>query len=219
MPIINSRPELFKFKQDIQLHFKTFQLPLETLPSYPDLFAEGNKPISFESVYLIDHNELPPSQEHLAERVRGLIDHHVDTGLYRPQCPHLYIVEKCGSAMTLVLEEFMYVLKALWDHELCWFTLAPIYMDSKIFSKNLYNVKWVDRDKHANNFLKYLAKRSMKANGIGTVDIFVGQWTVFACFLTYRPQKTTRKKVLQSPFGGSGGSGTPENGNYERLRN
>lgn len=171
--MINTRPELFQFKQDILTHFATFDLPLQTLASYPGLFSENPKSVPISALYLIDHNELPPSQEHLAPRVRGVIDHHMDTGLFRPKCPSLYIVEKCGSAMTLVVEAFQSEIQATWDHELCWFALAPIYSDSKIFNKKLYQVKWVDKDLETKNFLKNFAKQSMKMHKLGSnVDPF-----------------------------------------------
>ena len=124
--------------------------------TYPELCQLPNGfPISFtDSFYLIDHNELAPLQEYLHKFVAGVIDHHVDTKLYTEQCKEVYLIQKCGSAVTLMIEHFKDLVEEVWDHEMCWFSMAPIYLDSHIFSKGTYQVKWIDKDKEIKNFLK-----------------------------------------------------------------
>ncbi|KAI8816451.1 uncharacterized protein EV422DRAFT_571634 [Fimicolochytrium jonesii] len=55
---------------------------------------------------LVDHNALAPTLERFAGRVVGVVDHHVDEGLYTDQKGDVRMVKAVGSATTLVAGEW-----------------------------------------------------------------------------------------------------------------
>nr|CCD12410.1 unnamed protein product [Trypanosoma congolense IL3000] len=109
IPVLNFEKEDLPLRQDVVKLFSRHGISTEHLRTIKgQVGATGFidlKQLNF-SVVLYDHNKLPPDQCFLMESVVGIIDHHVDEGLYVEQTARLRRIEKTGSACTLVTELF-----------------------------------------------------------------------------------------------------------------
>lgn len=77
---------------------------------------------------LIDHNELAPSQEYLADSVVEIIDHHED-GKHFQGIEHR-VIEPVGSTATLVAEQILRTAPQFLDAQLAILLLGAILLDT-----------------------------------------------------------------------------------------
>ena len=112
VPVMNFPKEDLVLRGDIVLLMRQIGVDTDALVHYPTHVnldpVENSKFASVLSdptfkVALVDHNKLDRTQEHLADRVTAIIDHHVDEGLF-PEAQPRVITVPCGSAATLVAE-------------------------------------------------------------------------------------------------------------------
>lgn len=130
IPLINLYREEMTLRKDILLLLKTLNISTDHL-----LFLDDGVPLdSFHNekrlrFNLVDHNLLRPRQEHLAEAVESIIDHHADEDKKYPLLESK-LIAVVGSATTLVTEKILSAHQITMTPELATFLLAPILMDT-----------------------------------------------------------------------------------------
>ena len=91
---------------------------------------------------MVDHNAPDCFQEHLAQHVVGVIDHHEDK--HRFDSLQLKDVRFCGAAVSLVAKRMLDECPV--DKELAFLMGAPIIIDTVFFKESMRGKKWDEID-------------------------------------------------------------------------
>lgn len=100
-PIINIPRNDMELRRDGLLALKICDIPASAL-TFADDVGEDLGVRSGDKITLVDHNTLASHQKELSEYVSGIVDHHVDGGLFLTAEPR--VVARVGSCATLVSE-------------------------------------------------------------------------------------------------------------------
>ncbi|KAI7887962.1 uncharacterized protein EV154DRAFT_519145 [Mucor mucedo] len=120
------RPELKFVLTQVGLDYRK----LVTIDMVSEIISEPT------DIVLIDHNQLtaPFATESWSEHVVGVLDHHVDEGLYT-DAP-FRVIQMVGSCVTLVLQHFQVKPTSPWlTQEMAHLAVAPLLVDT-------VNLKW-----------------------------------------------------------------------------
>ena len=141
IPVVNTDKVALEAKRDIVELLKSYSIDTGKLVYYSDVQFES---YDDAQIYLVDHNELDSSQEHLKKQVVGIIDHHADTTDLKKL--KLRVIKPAASAIALIYEIYKDVLTnedvKYWGK----LVLAPLYLDTDLFNTKLYNEKYFDAD-------------------------------------------------------------------------
>lgn len=97
-------------------------------------------------MYLIDHGTVDCFETHLEPFIRGVLDHHEDKGSY-DHLSEFKDVRFCGAAVSILVSHILADgLEEIFDEDTKYFASAPIIIDTKNFSHELYKKKWTDFD-------------------------------------------------------------------------
>lgn len=119
---------------------------------------------------LVDHNRLSPSLERFSACVQGIVDHHLDEGLYKHVQPR--IISPVGSATTLVAELWARQ-DVLVDADLARLMIGTILIDT-VNLKEAYG-RVTERDREAVNYLLKFARRDAQDSKESFLDnLYVG---------------------------------------------
>lgn len=109
-PVINIPRGDLKLRKDIILMLnKEYQISEELLYFQEDLINwKSNEHLTINAV-LVDHNELVNKSIELIDNVTGIIDHHVDSNLYRDANPR--VIKVTGSCTSLIMNYWYDLIK------------------------------------------------------------------------------------------------------------
>ncbi len=123
MPIVK---EDFKLRTEAVYVFKTAQIDLDNLiflDEMPQSFMERANELA-----IVDHNKLSGAFENHGDKVRIILDHHKDEGLYNgAECR---VIEPVGSTATLVGEILIREHAGLMDAQLAKLLTGTILLDT-----------------------------------------------------------------------------------------
>jgi exopolyphosphatase len=158
-PILNCNEKSFALKLDIMSALADHKINPNDLLFFSEVEVGGVGKMF--DVYLVDHNELDVNQSFLKDSVLGIIDHHVDGQSIH--CPEFRVVEKAGSACTLIYKNYLDQIIANSDlaKNYSRLMLAPLFLDSFHFNPELYNVKFFDDDRDMVSLLSELTGQSI----------------------------------------------------------
>jgi len=128
VPVINIRRKRFNLRTEASFLFKKRKIPTDLLVFRDEIDLEGLHREGKLRVFLVDHNLLDPSDAFLEEDVVGVIDHHLDSGLFL-HC-ETRIIRQVGSCTSLVTKEILDTCPTILDRDLSRILLAPIVLDT-----------------------------------------------------------------------------------------
>jgi exopolyphosphatase len=128
VPVINCPPGAIRQRPEASYLLAEAGISPACLVYYPELELGGALPLQRIQLTLVDHNELAPDQRHLKSRVRGIIDHHLDSGDFQDCVPRIIAPVACSA--TLVAELILNERPGLLDPLLARLLLGPILLDS-----------------------------------------------------------------------------------------
>ena len=101
VPVVNLNREDLKIRKDIVIGLQRVHISEDQLFFLEDLRRWKQNNTSVEAV-LVDHNEVVNEAKSCIDKVIGVIDHHLDAGLYKDVEPR--IIKVCGSCTSLVFK-------------------------------------------------------------------------------------------------------------------
>ena len=128
LPVMNIPRSDFKLRTEADYLFREVGIDVSDLVFLDEIDLNALQDENRLKLVLIDHNRLAKSQQGLAENVDGILDHHVDEGLY-PNVTRR-IIEPVGSSATLIAEQILHQQSDLLDSGLADLLLGTILLDT-----------------------------------------------------------------------------------------
>lgn len=137
LPLLNIPREDLRLREDIEYLLDKVGIESSSLPFIDDLTKLSPSALAESTAFLVDHNQLLGiAKKIFGDRVVGVIDHHVDAGLYKPQITSANgprIIEPTGSCSSLATNYFNSRLDASVfadDDHLALLALGPLLADT-----------------------------------------------------------------------------------------
>ena len=176
IPVLNIKRGTLPYRIDVKYIFNKFQIDENDFWYISDPIFESHNLFRYEncenkniktSMILVDHTILTDKELYLADYVIDIYDHHLLTNypsLYK-NLKRMNIRYPVGSCTTLILNDFFYSKK---DEYFPYKVISPllavsaILIDTKKFSDEFYENRWVDLDKKVYKYLKKIIKEEYK---------------------------------------------------------
>ena len=146
VPVVNLNKNDLKIRKDIVLGLQRVHITEDQLFFLEDLRRWKQTNTSIEAV-LVDHNEVVNEAKSCIDKVIGVIDHHLDAGLYQDAEPR--IIQVCGSCTSLVFKYWYERISKLIDtggegvQDVILLSLGALLLDTANFKQK---VEKIDRD-------------------------------------------------------------------------